>query len=416
MRSRIAAGFALLALLLLSRQNWAATRLSVKSLGDRLAANPTGAEAQALADDIRAWFGKDKAGRAAVNGGANPKVEGLETAWAIEAPGATKASIVTGERKTIPLTRVGDTPIFAATFPMADGSSFTWTYVTDDGNHPGKSGQVEAYKEPPELTEQPGVPKGKLTRQSRRESRIYPGTQRDWWVYVPAQYRDDQPACVMVFQDGANYTGFVPTVFDNLIARGEIPVTVAVFINPGGGPGEGGRSQRSVEYDTLSNRYARFLLEEILPEVEKTVKLRHDPESRAIAGASSGGICAWTVAWERPDAFRKVLSWVGSFTNIASGESGREGGHNYEALIRKSPRKPIRVLLQDGSHDLDNAHGNWPLANQQMALALKFAGYDYQFVFGQGFHSNKHGRAILPDSLRWLWRDHKPGTAPSDAR
>ncbi len=153
-----------------------------------------------------------------------------------------------------------------------------------------------------------------------------------------------------------------------------MPVTVAVFINPGSGRGEDGRGQRSVEYDTLSDRYARFLLEEILPEVEKTVKLRHDPESRAIAGISSGGICAWTVAWERPDEFRKVLSWVGSFTNIASGKTRREGGHNYEALIRKTPRKPIRVFLQDGSNDLDNANGNWPLANQQMAKALAVRG------------------------------------------
>src|SRR5262249_22932175 len=154
--------------------------------------------------------------------------------------------------------------------------------------------------------------------------------------------------------------------FDNLIASGEMPVTVAIFINPGSGRGEGGRGQRSVEYDTLSDRYARYLLEEILPEVEKTVKLRHDPESRAIAGISSGGICAWTVAGERREASRRVLSGVGSFTNIASGSPRREGGHNYEALIRKSPQKPIRVFLQDGANDLDNANGNWPLANQQM--------------------------------------------------
>ena len=158
------------------------------------------------------------------------------------------------------------------------------------------------------------------------------------------------------------------------------------------------------------------MLEEILPEVERTVKLRHDPESRAIAGISSGGICAWTVAWEHPEEFSKVLSWVGSFTNIASGTTRREGGHNYEALIRKTPKKPIRVFLQDGANDLDNANGNWPLANQQMAKALEFAKYDYKFIFGQGFHSNLHGRAILPDSLRWLWRDYKPGETASGGK
>ena len=123
-----------------------------------------------------------------------------------------------------------------------------------------------------------------------------------------------------------------------------------------------------------------------------------DPNERAICGISSGGICSWTVAWERPDAFRKVLSHVGSFTNI-------RGGHVYPALIRKTEPKPIRIFLQDGSGDLDNRHGNWPLANQQMAASLKFADYDYKFVYGDGGHNSKHGGAILPDSLRWLWRD-----------
>ena len=175
----------------------------------------------------------------------------------------------------------------------------------------------------------------------------------------------------MVFQDGAGYREYVPTVFDNLIAQGDMPVTVGIFIQPG--LFDGGRSNRSFEYDTLSDQYARFLLEEILPEVEKTVKLRHDAASRAIAGVSSGGICAFTVAWERPNEFRKVLSWIGSFTNIASGKTVREGGHNYEAMIRKTPKKPIRVFLQDGANDLDNANGNWPLANQTMAKSLAYA-------------------------------------------
>ena len=155
-----------------------------------------------------------------------------------------------------------------------------------------------------------------------------------------------------------------------------------------------------MEYDTLSDRYARFLETEILPEVGKEYRLRHDAGGRAIAGISSGGICAFTVAWERPDLFSKVLSHVGSFTNI-------RGGDVYPGKIRKTPRKPIRVFLQDGSGDLDNAHGSWPLANLQMDKALKFAGYDYKFVYGDGAHNGKHAGAILPDALRWLWRDWK---------
>jgi enterochelin esterase family protein len=255
------------------------------------------------------------------------------------------------------------------------------------------------------------VPHGKLTQQPKWKSAIFPDTERDWWVYVPAQYTPDKPACVMIFQDGGGYKDIVSTVFDNLIAKGDMPVTVGIFIQPGtllpGGTPRG-NNQRSFEYDTLSDQYARFLLEEILPEVEKSVKLRHDAASRAVAGLSSGGICAFTVAWERPNEFSKVLSWIGSFTNIASGPTVREGGHNYEALIRKTPPKPIRVFLQDGESDLDNNNGNWPLANQGMAKALAFAKYDYKFIFGYAGHAPQHGQSLLPASLRWLWRDYKP--------
>jgi enterochelin esterase family protein len=226
-------------------------------------------------------------------------------------------------------------------------------------------------------------------------------------VYVPAQYDGKSPACVMVFQDGGSYvnpTGQfrTPVVFDNLIHAKQMPITIGIFINPGQKPPLDPKKRaenRSFEYDTLSDQYARFLLEEILPEVSKSYKLTDDPNGRAICGMSSGGICAFTVAWERPDAFRKVLSQIGSFTNI-------RGGHVYPALIRKTePKKPIRVFLQDGSGDLDNAHGNWWLSNLQMEAALKFAKYDYKAVWGDGGHNGKHGGAILPDSLRWLWRD-----------
>ena len=260
-----------------------------------------------------------------------------------------------------------------------------------------------------------GVPRGTVIRFTNWSSKVFTNTVRDWAIYVPAQYDSSAPASVMVFQDGMGYLGTngswrVPVVFDNLIAKKEMPVTIGIFINPGNRPlaeGETARrrpdgrpasaSNRSFEYDSLGDLYARFLLEEILPLVEKDYKLTKDPNQRAICGSSSGGICAFTVAWERPDQFRKVLSTIGSFTNI-------RGGHVYPALIRKTERKPLRVFLQDGSGDLDNAHGNWPLANQQMAAALKFSGYDYQFVFGDGAHTAKHGGSILPDALRWLWR------------
>ena len=255
---------------------------------------------------------------------------------------------------------------------------------------------------------QDGAPCGELTRHTFTNSAIFPGTAREYLVYVPKQYEPAKPAALMVFQDGQTYANSngqfrVPIVFDNLIHKREMPVTIGVFVNPGDvrptATNQAARSNRSLEYDALGDAYARFLLDELLPLVAKDYNLAAAPESRAICGISSGGICAWTVAWERPDRFGKVLSHVGSFTNI-------RGGHVYPALIRKTERKPIRVFLQDGANDLDNLHGNWPLANQEMAAALKFAGYDYKFEFGDGGHNGKHGGAILPDALRWLWRDH----------
>lgn len=267
---------------------------------------------------------------------------------------------------------------------------------------------ADDYKLGPDSQPQDGIPQGKVTKHSWT-SHIFDGTVRDYWVYVPAQYDGQSPACVMVFQDGGAYVNpkgefRVPVVFDNLIAKKEMPITIGIFINPGGHPRDGQplrSDNRSFEYDTLSDQYARFLLEEILPEVGKHYKLTNDPDGRAICGISSGGICAFTVAWQKPDAFGRVLSHVGSFTNI-------RGGYVYPSLIRKSPRKPIRVFLQDGANDLDNVYGNWYLSAQQMAAALKFAKYDYKAVFGDGGHNGKHGGAILPDSLRWLWEGYTP--------
>jgi enterochelin esterase family protein len=253
------------------------------------------------------------------------------------------------------------------------------------------------------------VPHGEVTQHEWLDSAVYPGTKRRYSVYVPTQYDGTKPAALMVFQDGHTFEGTegdyrVPVVFDNLINRGQMPVTIAVMIDPGHkGELSGKRgwkprpSNRAIEYDTVSDRYAEFLLTEILAEVSKQYRITENPQLRAICGNSSGGICAFSVAWHRPDAFRKVLSHIGSFVNI-------RGGYVYPSMIRKTDKKPLRVLLQDGENDLDNEHGNWPLANQQMAKALAFKDYDYKFVYGTGAHNGNHGGAIFPDSLRWLWR------------
>lgn len=265
----------------------------------------------------------------------------------------------------------------------------------------------------PDSNRQPNVPQGKVT-QHKWTSKIFPGTIRDYWVYVPAQYDASKPACVMIFQDGGglvaeNGAWRAPIVLDNLIHKREMPVTIGLFINPGVMPAlspdtQQSRYNRSFEYDALGDRYARFLLEEILPEVGKQYKLSNDPNDRALAGSSSGGIAAFTAAWERPDAFRRVLSFIGSYTNL-------RGGQIYSSLIRKTEPKPLRVYLQDGRADQNIYGGNWWIGNQDMASALEYAGYDATFVVGTEGHNSKHGSAILPDALRWLWRDYpKPIT------
>jgi enterochelin esterase family protein len=390
--------------LALAAPSFAQVPITVREIDAALAAKPQGDEATRLADRLRTAFG----GRDALLRGLPPKVDELTVAWAIElaeplpsdAPRPAVVRDIGSAR--YPMVQLGGTNVFALVRTVSSGTAFTWHYEAGDRRFGGS--QLEVWESHPDSREKPGVPKGSVRQMPPWKSAIFPGTTRDWWIYVPTQYRPDQPSAVMVFQDGNGPRAWVPTVFDNLIAKGDMPVTVGIFIEPGGKNAP--RDNRSFEYDTLSDHYARFLLEEILPEVERTVKLRHDAASRAIAGQSSGGICAFTVAWERPNEFSKVISWTGSFTNIAAGDDRHSGGHNYEALVRRTPKKPFRVILQDGANDLDNANGNWFLANQTLAKSLEFAGYDYRTDWGPGFHSYAHGRAIFPDSLRWLWRDY----------
>lgn len=263
----------------------------------------------------------------------------------------------------------------------------------------------ENYPTPSEAVVRSGVAAGRIDGPHEFRSRIFPGTVRQYWVYVPAQYDANQPPCLMVVQDGLNKAkGWrLPTVLDNMIASGQIPVQLGVFVSPGVVPAADHQGQprynRSFEYDSMGDRYVRFLLEELLPEVAKTYNFSQDPNDRCIAGSSSGGICAFTAAWERPDAFRRVFCTVGTFV-------GLRGGNEYPVLIRKTEAKPIRIFLQDGSADLDIYAGSWWHANQTMLSALQYAGYDVQHVWGEGGHNNKHGAAVLPDALRWLWRDY----------
>jgi enterochelin esterase-like enzyme len=267
----------------------------------------------------------------------------------------------------------------------------------------------------PETNRREGVPQGKVTEHKFDTSQVFEGTQRRYSIYVPAQYDGSQPAALMVFQDGHSFDNLhakyrVPIVFDNLIASGDMPVTIAVMVDPGNkGPlpekrgWNQGTNNRSVEYDSVSDNYAKFLIDELLPEVAKSYKITDNPELRAICGDSSGGICAFSVAWHRPDSFRKVLSHIGSFVDL-------RGGHNYPPMIRKQEKRPIRVFLYECEDDLDNEFGNWPLANREMAAALKYRDYDYKFVMGKGVHVNNDSGKYFADELRWLWSDWKRQT------
>lgn len=253
---------------------------------------------------------------------------------------------------------------------------------------------------------QAGVPKGTLTTYTW-ESKLY-NNFRNYYIYLPAQYDSTKAAALMVFQDSYAYAREdgdfrVPVVLDNLIYNKKMPVTIALFINPGHATKDVPEnffrsSNRSEEYDDMGDRYVTFLLDELIPEVEKLYNISDDPKMHAIGGLSSGAICAFTAAWQRPDYFQKVLSHIGSYANI-------RGGHLYPDIVRRSARKDIKVFIQDGNNDLQNHYGDWWLANQQMASSLKFRNYDYKFVTGSGGHSGKHGGAILPASLIWLWSD-----------
>jgi len=291
--------------------------------------------------------------------------------------------------------------------------------------------EVRTIPEPPPYNfSADGVPKGELKGPFNFYSKIIEGTVRQYWLYIPAQYRASKPASVLVFQDGyraQNPEGTlrVPHVLENLIAKGEIPVTIGIFISPGNRSkefptdlGSKNPNNRAQEYDAMNDLYSRLVVEEILPEVAKQYNLTTDPEQRAIGGCSSGGIAAFTVAWYYPNVFRKVFSGIGSFVSIGFRPNEtpiKLGGQDYPALVRREPIRPMRIFMQDGSNDLSNEWGDWFLANQQMISAMKYANekadknntsgarYRVNAVWTEGTHSDKHSGLLLPEALKWLF-------------
>ncbi len=279
---------------------------------------------------------------------------------------------------------------------------------------------------------QPGIPTGTLSEKIVHASKIYDGMKSEYWIYVPAQYDAKTPAALMVFQDGGAYIDrnsgtLALNVIDNLIAQKKIPVMICVFINPGDigeSPGtptykfvkaysekwqrDLKDSMRSTLYDTVSDRYVRFLRDEILADIAAKYNVRKDAYSRAITGLSSGGICSFNAAWQMPEQFSRVITWIGSFASIQWKEdpANPEGGQDYPDKVLREPKRNIRVWLQDGSGDLEIKYGSWALANIRMANALKMAKYDFHFSFGKGSHSSAHGAAEFPAEMIWLWRDY----------
>jgi gluconolactonase len=263
----------------------------------------------------------------------------------------------------------------------------------------------------PDSQPQAATPKGTLSKHVLAPGTFFPGTPHNYQVYVPAQYDASRPIAFMIFLDGGGYAGNnvrVPVVLDNLIARRDVPQMCAIFLDPGIMPALSDQAQnryeRIFEYDSLTPRFANFLIEQLIPEVAGSYNLSKDPNDHGIAGLSTGGVGAFVAAWNRPDEFRRVITWIGSFGNF-------RGADRLPGLIRRSEPRPIRIFMQTGRQDLVNYAGSWYLENPRMAAALEFAGNDVKIELGEDGHSNRHGASMLPDTLRWLWRDYPRGIA-----
>ena len=298
--------------------------------------------------------------------------------------------------------------IWFGTAKLSTRRTHNFNYLVDATPFGGRT-DVIAYG--PDSYEKPGVPQGKLSEKMQHTSKLYEGMTADYWTYIPAQYDPAKPTAVMFWTDGEVLVprlepSRAQIVFDNLTHEKKIPVIIHVLVSPGK---QGPRAMRSIQYDTVNDTFARYALDEILAEVGAMYNLRKDGYSRAIAGDSSGGICAFNAAWFKPDEFARVLSRIGSFTSIQWKPGVQDGGYIFPFAIRKQAKRNIRVWLQDGAGDLENEHGSWPAQNIAMANSLKRQEYDFHFTWGNGTHSRNGGHAELAEEMIWLWRDYDPG-------
>jgi enterochelin esterase-like enzyme len=325
--------------------------------------------------------------------------------WAFES--AKQPTLFVDDQRMPPMKRAAGKGPWTYSGRLKIGTSHSFYYMVD-GQRVGGQTDVPAYG--PDSAAQPGVPQGRLSEKMVHTSRIYPGMISEYWLYVPAQYDPRTPAALMVWQDGHYHiertgTSRLQNVIDNLTHQKKIPVAIYVFIEPGK---VGDQAMRSIEYDTVSDQYPRFLRDEIMPQIYARYNIRKDPYSRAIAGNSSGGICAFNAAWYHYDQFSRVLARIPSFTAIQWKPGIQDGGNIYPFRVRKEPKRNIRVWMQDGSEDLEQPSGSWPLQNIQMANSLKLRGYDFHFSYGTGTHNHAQNNSEMPEAMTWLWRDYDP--------
>ena len=336
-------------------------------------------------------------------------VWGQEFLMAVES--ANDATVVIDGETPIPMKRVAATNYWYLLKMLRLGTTHQYHYFAN-GREIGTY-QVAGYN--PDSYPEPGVPRGKLSERKTLVSKIYPGMSSNYWVYVNPGADLVNGAPLMVWQDGETIVGNqdlmrqrLQIVSDNLVAQKKIPPMVHVLIQPGTG-GQEAQMMRSIEYDTVSDRYGKYLMDEVLADVQQTYKIRQDGYSRAIAGASSGAICAMNVAWYYPQQFSRVLSHIGSYTAIQRRpEKNQDGGYIVAQHVRRDPKKNLRVWMSDGADDMENNTGSWPLNNIQLANSLKLKGYDFHFRFGVSMHAIAQGAMDLPESLAWLWRDYDP--------